>query len=303
MMTLEAEIKQQVREFYDQVGWREISDGVYQNARYEDLRPVSREYIHNCHLRVKRHLNPRGRFLLDAGSGPIQYPEYLEFSRGYQARVCLDISAVALIEARQRIGDIQTGGKGIFVVADIANLPFNTECFEGVVSLHTIHHLPQDEHKKAYLELFRVLAFGQTAVVVNGWDIAPLMKIFDLPIRWANRLRWNIGKSYGPSSEVSKPSKRNNSKGRNEPKGTYVIKNTPARLRRLIGIDMPLDILVWRSVSVRFLRAMIHPRLGGRWFLRILYWLEERFPHFFGQIGQYPLIVLRKPNIVTEGLE
>ena len=39
-MTTEIEIKQQVKDFYDQVGWQEVSEGVYQNARYEDLRPV-----------------------------------------------------------------------------------------------------------------------------------------------------------------------------------------------------------------------------------------------------------------------
>ena len=89
-------IKQSVREFYDQVGWQEVSEGVYQNARYEDLRPVSQEYLHKCHLRVNRHLTPQGRYLLDAGSGPIQYPEYLTYSAGYQYRVCADISIQAL---------------------------------------------------------------------------------------------------------------------------------------------------------------------------------------------------------------
>ena len=59
--------KQQVREFYDQIGWSQAGEGLYQNARYEDLRPVSREYIHNCHLRVKRHLTPEGELFLDAG--------------------------------------------------------------------------------------------------------------------------------------------------------------------------------------------------------------------------------------------
>ena len=54
--------KQQVRDFYDRIGWSQQSDGLYQNARYEDLRPVSRDYIHKCHLRVQRHLAPRGRF-------------------------------------------------------------------------------------------------------------------------------------------------------------------------------------------------------------------------------------------------
>src|SRR4030043_1429392 len=118
-MASEIEIKRQVREFYDHVGWQEASDGFYQNASYEDLRPVSHEYIHNCHLRVLRHLNHIGRFLLDAGSGPIQYPEYLEYSRGYQFRVCADISLIALQEARKRIGS-----HGLYGVCDIAKLPF-----------------------------------------------------------------------------------------------------------------------------------------------------------------------------------
>ena len=57
------DVKQEVRQFYDQVGWQLIGEQLYQNARYEDLRPVAREYIHRCHLRVARHLNPCGRYL------------------------------------------------------------------------------------------------------------------------------------------------------------------------------------------------------------------------------------------------
>ena len=53
-MTLRSRLR--FAQFYDQVGWQQVSEGQYQNARYEDLRPVSREYIHRCHLRVNRHL-------------------------------------------------------------------------------------------------------------------------------------------------------------------------------------------------------------------------------------------------------
>ena len=42
----QTENKQKVREFYDEIGWSKESTGFYQNARYEDLRPVSAEYIH-----------------------------------------------------------------------------------------------------------------------------------------------------------------------------------------------------------------------------------------------------------------
>lgn len=288
----ETQIKQEVRQFYDEIGWREIGEGIYQNARYEDLRPVSWEYIHKCHLRVGRHLNPDGRYMLDAGSGPIQYPEYLEYSRGYKARVCVDISFVALEEARQRIGDRSSGGKGLFVVADVANLPFDQDVFDGAVSLHTIHHLPIEEHRQAYQEIYRVLAPSKSAVVVNGWQDSSIMRLFVLPIKWRNRIRKrirgsmeNIRRGQSGSQIVAPKAKM---------KGTYVRKHDADWLKKEVGSLMHLEIFVWRSVSVRFLRAYILPNLGGKWLLRQLYKLEERFPQFLGEHGQYPLIVLEK---------
>ena len=176
--------KQDVRKFYNQIGWQKVSEGTYQNARFEDLRPVSRVYIHKCHLRVNHHLNSTGKYLLDAGSGPIQYPEYLTYSAGYEFRTCLDISIVALIEARDRIGC----GHGLFVVADVANMPFKKNVFDGIVSLHTLHHLPGDDYVPTYHDLRRVLKKGGKAVVVNGWDESMIMKWFRKPILLMERL-------------------------------------------------------------------------------------------------------------------
>ena len=292
--TVDQDVKGRVREFYDRVGWREGGEGVYQNARYEDLRPVSQEYIHRCHLRVARHLKPSGRFLLDAGSGPIQYPEYLTYSQGYAARVCADISEVALAEARQRIGDRSSGGHGLFVVADIANLPFAPGIFDGVVTLHTIHHLPEEEHPRAYDEIYRVLAPKSAAVVVNGWDSAPLMRLLDQPIRLANRLRGLAARVSGGNRDARQEARNERDGEVRRPKGTFVSKNNAAALREEAGSRMPIRIMVWRSVSVRFLRAFVHPRLAGKAFLRLLFWLEERFPGYFGVNGQYPLIVIEK---------
>jgi hypothetical protein len=115
-----------------------------------------------------------------------------------------------------------------------------------------------------------------------------------MPIRWANRLRWLIERSSGRVSAAQESRKREEVIREPRPKGTFVRKNSADGLKREIGSSMLLEILVWRSVSVRFLRALIHPRLGGGLFLRLLFWLEERFPHFFGENGQYPLIVIRK---------
>ncbi|MGB9799596.1 MAG: class I SAM-dependent methyltransferase [Thermanaerothrix sp.] len=279
-------VKQQVQQFYDQVGWQQVAEGVYQNMRYEDLRPVSEEYRHRCHLRVGRYLVPQGRFLLDAGSGPVQYPEYLTYSHGYTYRVCADLSLVALKEARARLGS-----HGLYVVADVANLPFRSEVFEGAVSLHTFHHLPLEEQEQAYHELYRVLKPGATGVVVNGWTDSPLMRRFEPLLRLMERIKARWGRSPAPSHA------QNNMKAAvPSPSGTFVEKMTPAWLKARIGAHIPLEIRVWRSVSVRFLRAMIHERLLGRVWLRLIFALEERFPHYFGENGQYPMIILRKPQ-------
>jgi len=285
----QADVKQQVREFYDQVGWQQVDDGLYQNAHYEDLRPVAREYIHRCHMRLGRYLRPSGQYLLDAGSGPIQYPEYLEYSRRYQRRICADISIVALQEAHKRIGD-----HGYFVVADIAHLPFRADVFQGVISLHTIHHLPEDEHLQAYQELYRVLASGSSAAVVNGWPSSRLMSAFDPLMRLSRRLRSAAGRLAGKAPASGKP-KKVKTKEEETPKGTFTNRHDVDWVTGIVGAQMPVEIRVWRSVSVRFLRTLIHPWLGGALWLRLIYWLEERFPHWFGKNGQYPIIVIRKP--------
>ena len=269
--------KQQVREFYDQIGWSQVGDGLYQNARYEDLRPVSREYVHKCHMRVKRHLAPSGDILLDAGSGPVQWPEYLTYSEDYKYRLCADISITALKEARTRLGD-----KGLVVVADIANLPFKPDAFDGVVSMHTIHHLPLTEHKRAYMELTRVLKPGKSGAVINGWHEPLLMKLAE-PFIGLGRLL--TGRSAKKKKDWA---------NEEDQSGTFVEKMTPRWLKNELKDVVKFKIYPWRSLSPRFMRWFVRPQFGGKAYLRLVYWLEETFPRFFGENGQYPIIVFKK---------
>jgi len=277
--------KQQVREFYDQIGWSQVGDGLYQNARYEDLRPVSREYIHKCHMRVKRYLASSGDILLDAGSGPVQWPEYLSYSDDYKYRLCADISITALKEARMVLGE-----RGLYVVADIANLPFKPEVFDGVVSMHAIHHLPITEHKTAYSELYRVLKSARSGVVVNGWDyprITQAMTILVRPLR--------IIKSLITRRQLPGFLKKKKARSVDKNTGTYIRKTDADWLRSELADVAPMEIYVWRSLSTRVLRILVHRWLGGYYLLKLVYWLEERFPRFFGENGQYPLVVIHKP--------
>jgi SAM-dependent methyltransferase len=275
--------KKQVRQFYDEVGWKQSGQLQFQNAQFEDLRPVSSEYINRCHLRVNRFINPTGRFLLDAGSGPVQYPEYLTYSSGYQFRVCLDISLTALLAAREKLKE-----HGLYVLADAADLPFKKDAFDGIVSLHTFHHLVLDDQMKAYHEVFRVLNYNSRAVVVNGWKTSPLMKRFDRLMAFMERSRQQneIPIDKDSKSEQVEPVKK--------PDRTFVDELDAQALKQKLAGDVPLDIRVWRSVNVRFLRAFIKPSSGGRIWLRIIYWLEELFPHYLGEKGAYPLVVVSK---------
>ena len=285
----EENVKGQVRQFYDQVGWQQDQEGLYQNAQYEDLRPVSQEYITRCHMRVKRHLAPSGDYLLDAGSGPVQYAAYLTYSEDYKRRVCMDLSIIALKEARLRLGE-----KGFYIVADISKLPFKHDAFDGIVSLHTIHHLPLEEKVGTYQGLYQCLKPGRVMVTVDGWTHVPLTPVLRLLMRIANKLK--------PAPPVLQKGAEctqiveNISHSKDSPDGTFVLKNDAIWFKNALKGYLPFKILVWRSVSVSFLRSVIRPEWGGRFWLKVLYRLEELFPKYLGEKGQYPLIVIEKPK-------
>ena len=282
------ESKDDVRAFYDRIGWKLESDGFYQNARYEDLRPVSAEYIHQCHLRVTPYLAQGGTYLMDLGCGPIQYPEYLTYSENYEFRVCCDISLTALQEARKRIGD-----HGLFVVGDAANLPFAPGTIDGVVSLHTLHHLDLDDQRAAWGEIWRVLKAGGVAAVVNGWTESKLMECWLPIVKLAERVGRRIAIWRGKERAKPEIAKPETAKA---PTGTFVRKLDADWIRSELPRVAPgakVAIRCWRSVSVRWLRALIH-RPYGEAALRRLFARENAAPEKYGEDGQYPLILMEK---------
>ena len=267
-----------VREFYEQVGWTERASGVFEDAaRFEDLRPVALEYVQRCHLRVREHLPPSGRYLLDAASGPVQYPEYLGYSEGFEARVCLDLSLQALRLAQRRVPE----GRGIFVLGDVTELPFRSDAFDAVVSLHTIYHVPAERQGRALDELYRVLARGGRGVVVYSWGPHSLfMRLARLPGRL---LRAPLRRLRRSAAEVA-PAATDEPTLYFEPQPYAWFEQQRGRYR--LG--------VWRSVDVAFTRTFVHGPLAGRQLLRALFALEQRFPGLAGRHGAYPLFIMSK---------
>jgi SAM-dependent methyltransferase len=294
----ESTVQQQVRSFYDAVGWKQIGAGVYQNARYEDLRPVSREYIHRCHLRLGGYLPPSGRYFLDAGSGPIQYPEYLAYSSGYRRRVCLDISRLALAEARQRIG-----GHGLYVMGDIARLPFRRDTFDGGASLHTLHHLPAAEQASALAEFVRCLAPGGRVGVVYSWgEHAGIVRWTRPLVSLAESVR-RAARALGRRPPSGEAMERGEVSKLLQTPGSFTFKHDFAWAAATLAPLGEWRIVVWRSVSTAMLRALVHPFVFGRAGLRLLFALENLAPRSFGRHGAYSSLLITKAGATAAAPE
>lgn len=274
--------REAVQEFYDRIGWKKVDEKTYADAsQFEDLRAVSKEYISNCHRRVTRYIQRNGKYILDAASGPIQYKDYLVYSNSYDFRICVDLSLLALKEASRKIGN-----KGVFIQANITNLPLAEDCVDSVVSLHTIYHVPSEDQFNAFRELYRVLKPGATAAVVYSWGwLSPLMAVtmFPLavlrwPLRLLRRLKDWLTKTRGRSNEPT----------------LYFFYHPRKRLEEELRKFCDFDLVVWRSVNILFLRVYVHPWLFGKQLLSVVFYLEERFPRFFGKVGAYPLIIMHK---------
>jgi hypothetical protein len=75
----------------------------------------------------------------------------------------------------------------------------------------------------------------------------------------------------------------------------YSFKYDYQWLRQQAGHLPEFDVRVWRTASSGFLRAFIFKPLFGQFWLRILYWVEERAPRLMGRVGQYPMVLFEKP--------
>jgi len=292
----QAATNRSVAAFYDQVGWQTVAAGhVFDDsARYEDLRPVSRDYVRACRRRVAAHLPPHGRFLLDAASGPVQYEEYRAYSANFDFRICADISIVALRAARERLG-----AHGVCVLCDVGNLPLRDGSIDAFVSLHTIYHLPAQEQLTAMGELWRVLQEDGKGVVVYTWgDDSLLMNLaagFCFPLRTLKRM----GRTLLPRALACRWQKRRSREAQTGRSGVATLTlhshaHPYAWYRDEVQPMFHAALTCWRSLSTAVMKRLIHDRLGGK---RLLAWvcgLEERYPRFFGRHGQYPMFLFHK---------
>lgn len=268
--------KHSVQAFYDEVGWKKDGDRFEDTARFLDTGSAVQRYLAEGRARIGRHLPGRGAYLLDVASGPVQFPEYRAYQDGFEHRVCVDFSALALREARANVGDA-----GILVQGDITNLPFADGTIDAAVSLHTIYHVPRDEQPRAFRELHRVLKPGGVAVVAYSWghthwgELSWTRKLLHLPARIAGKARRTLRPPRGHAAS-------------GEPElyfhafDHHWFTHQPWPFR--------YEIVTNRLFTTAFLERYVR---GGAP-LALVAALERRFPRLAGRVGRYPLILIFK---------
>ena len=254
-----------VSELYSYQLWRE-RDGLTEDAKlWEDSRPAIGEYLAACRRRVQSHLPNEGESLLDFASGPIQYPEYLEYSRDFSTRTCVDLSEHALVEAKKKLGT-----KGEYLHGDFLSIPIPADTFACSISLHTIYHIDAQKQEIAVRKLIDVTKKGCSIVIVYSNP----QNVVSVPFKVWGWLRKRL-----PCPPPDSP---------------LYFHAFPLKWWRRFEDQATMVQLPWRTLSGSTLRRLIPNNILGTNVLRGLFLLEEKFPALFLALGEYPMIILTK---------
>jgi hypothetical protein len=269
-----------VSDFYNEVGWETAADITEDARRWEDLRACAKSYVSKCRSRLLRHIPRAGEYFLDMASGPIQYDEYIEYSRGYKKRFCIDLSEGALRAAESKIG-----AHGVFLHGSFFDLNLEKSFFDCSISLHTIYHIDKEKQEEAVRKLISVTKTGRPIIIVYSNPNALMRRIAtSIPMRALRILKVKLHqlKSSTSARQGSNP---------------YFYAHRLDWWDRFTDIA-DVRIYPWRFLASGDQKRLIPNNRLGRWILDLLYRLEERFPSFFTKYGQYPIIVL-VPKTIT----
>jgi SAM-dependent methyltransferase len=267
-------IGESVQTFYDEEGWQTDDDGLYGDTRaFVDTRGAMLEFTRKCITRLNRHFRKGGKYLLDAGSGPIAHNELLAYGDAFEKRVCVDLSAEALRHARKKLGD-----RGVYLQGDLAKLPLKDNSIDAVTCNHVLYQLPEALQIDAVREMWRVLKPGGVAVVIYiWWPYAPLAYRLE---QVAKRLGWKnrAPLAQAPSSEETG------------------VRHEPHERSWFEAQDWPFRYSydTFRVVDNPFMRRYISDDWTGRLFVNAMFALQSAAPSYCGKHGAFPAILIHK---------
>ena len=261
-----------VSKFYNSVGWESHGDNTEDALRFEDLRDCASEYISLCRLRVLEHIPGEGENLLDMASGPIQYKEYLQFSKNFKKRYCVDLSSKALGLAKEKIGT-----HGEFLHGNFLDMDLEDNFFDCSISLHTIYHIDQGLQESAVRKLLTVTKAGSPVIIIYSNP--------DNLLSWLGSLMRSLKHRF---------SRRVDSSQLEESEHDLYFFTHPLGWWNRFEDVAKTEMHPWRSLASHHQKKLIPDNLLGRKMLGILYTMESRFPDFFVKNFQYYMVILRK---------
>jgi ubiquinone/menaquinone biosynthesis C-methylase UbiE len=265
-----------VSEFYNSIGWKTEKGIAEDTKRYEDLREYAEKYVSKCRFRVLRHIPDKGENILDMGSGPIPHKEYLEYSKNFKKRYCVDLSSEALEMAREKIGD-----HGVFLHGSIFDVTLDENFFDCAISLFVIFHIDKVLQEKAVRKLIYVTKPRKPVIIVYT---NPNTFLTHNGVRLPFRLL-KIAKSIFIKPEMKIIHQDDFS--------LYSYAHPIEWWNRFSDIAN-VKILPFRSFDTDTQKKLIPDNKIGRKMFDILFNLEDRFPNFFVKHFQYPMIILTK---------
>ena len=238
----------------------------------EDLREHAKEYVSKCRLRVLKHISEYGENILDMASGPIQYPEYLEYSSNFNKRYCIDLSSSALESAKNKIGD-----HGVFLEGSFFDIPLEENYFDCAISLHTIYHIDKNKQEEAVKKLINITKENKPVIIVYSNP----KTIFSFPFRMARHIK-RLLKKFGLTFFGEKR------------EGSLYYYCYPIEWWYQFKDIAHVEILPWRSFGSNVQKLFFpNNKIGSKMFT-LLFHLEEKFPDFFVKHFQHPVIILTK---------
>jgi len=273
--------KKRVFDYYNEVNYI-VKDSfkIYADSgNWVDYREVSSHYMKNSFSKASRFYPSKGKYLLDIASGPIGFPEYIALSDGYEYRICVDISINALVEAKANLEN--AGQKGIFICADIMNIPFRDNVCDVVLCQHTLYHIPKKEQKTAVNEMYRVAKNNSKIVIIYCWFYNSWMMNLSLNFVQIYRVvRHYAGKLYVRFFNTS-------------PK-LYFFAHSSKWFKKSFIFSKDIEFYSWRSTNKFFMDIFIHDWLGGKWILNKIGRFEDKHSKFMSTFGEYAAIVITK---------
>ena len=255
-------VDNKVTKFYNSIGWKQDENGDTVDAqKWEDLRKCSQKYLQDVRKRLGSRLPRAGKFFFDLGSGPIQYPEYLLYSKNFDERHCVDSSESALKIAKTKASNIKTFWGNFF------DIPFPSNTYDCLIAQHVLYHIDKNRQYEAVQKMIDITKPGGTIAIIYGNPNSPL--------EWPYKFYRTVKICFGIKTEYD----------------LYHF-TYPLHWWRQFEKKTIVNMYPWRTFNAFYMKKLVPNSALGSYFLKILFKLENSLPNFLSvKIAQYPVII------------